>query len=134
MPFFSDRERGKTPQTITELTPAAWRGIAALISSRLNDGSFGARFPEMCPDGAGPCGTNERLFWDSIRAEIPALAEQEHILIEQDPPNLLDVMDMIEFCWQSVGQVKRGSYHKFFQHHHLDTSKNPSVWMVRHPR
>jgi len=62
MPYFSDRERGERPQTLTELTRVAWRGIAALIQIRLEDGSFGARFPETCPDGAGPCGTNESLF------------------------------------------------------------------------
>lgn len=31
MSYFSDRERGETPQAMTELTLIVWRGIAALI-------------------------------------------------------------------------------------------------------
>jgi hypothetical protein len=120
MPYFSDRERGETPQTSTELTPVAWRGIAALIRMCLDDGSFGARFPKMCPDGAGPCGTSESLFWDAMMAEIPALAEREVILFEEEPPPLLEAMNMIEFCWHAVGRFERRDYHSYFQHHHLD--------------
>lgn len=119
MPYFSDRECGETPPTLTELTPVAWRGIAALIQGRLNDHSFGSQFPEMCRDGAGPCGTDYGLFWDTIRAEIPALAEREQVLAEEVPPPLLEVMDMIEFCWRKVGKVEQGGYHSYWQHHHL---------------
>ncbi len=59
MSYFSDRETGEVPRTTTELTPSAWRGIAALIQVRLDDGSFGERYPEICPDGAGAYGTND---------------------------------------------------------------------------
>lgn len=41
MTYFSDREKGPAPRTIEEITPEAWRGIWALISARLSDGSFG---------------------------------------------------------------------------------------------
>lgn len=120
MSYFSDRERGETPQTKTELTPIAWRGIAALIRVRLDDGSFGARFPETCPDGAGACGANEKLFWEALKAEIPALADSELVLYQEEPAPLLDVMDMIEFCWRAVGKVQRRRYHDFFNHYHVD--------------
>jgi hypothetical protein len=86
---------------------------------RLEDGSFGAQFPETCPDGAGPYGTNESLFWDALKAEIPSLAERELVLLEQSPPPLLDLMDMIEFCWWAVGKPKQRGYHSFHMHWHL---------------
>lgn len=120
MSYFSDRERGETPQTMTELTPIAWRGIAGLIRVRLDDGSFGARYPETCPDGAGACGANEKLFWEALKAEIPALADSELVLYQEEPPPLLDVMDMIEFCWRAVGKAQRRGYHDFFKHYHVD--------------
>lgn len=118
--YFSDRERGETPQTATEITPEAWRGIAALIRARLDDGSFGASFPEQCDDGMGACGTNEKSFWEVLKAEIPALTESRMLLQQEDPPPLLALMDMIEFCWRSVGKVLPGKYHRHFKHRHID--------------
>ena len=89
MSYFSDRETGEVPRTTTELTPSAWRGIAALIQVRLDDGSFGARYPEICTDGAGAYGTNYKLFWEALRADIPALAEDAWVLQRDESPALL---------------------------------------------
>lgn len=121
--YFSEREAGEVPQTATEITPVAWRGIAALIRSRIDDGSFGARYPEMCSDGKGPFGTNEKLFWDALHGENPALAESDHLLQRTEPPPLLQLMDIIEFCWNAVGKVQQGSFHRHFEHHHLSFDK-----------
>ena len=66
MTYFSDRETGEVPRTGTELTSTAWRGIAALIQTRIENGSFGAQYPESCPDGSVSCGTNFRSFWDAL--------------------------------------------------------------------
>lgn len=118
--YFSDREQGEAPRTAMEVTPVAWSGIAAVIRVRLADGSFGSRFPEICPDGAGACGTNEALFWKALTAEIPALTESEMLLYQEDPPPLLELMDVIEFCWRSVGRVRQRGYHHYFKHHHVD--------------
>jgi hypothetical protein len=51
-------------------------GIPANIRSRVEDGSFGARYPAMCPDGLGPIGTDEIAFWEVMRSEMPTLSEQ----------------------------------------------------------
>ena len=52
----------------------------------------------MCTDGKGTIGTDERLFWDAMAGEIPDLTHRESIIFEVEPPPLLVVMDMIEFC------------------------------------
>ena len=117
--YFSDREQGMAPPTLTELTPNIWKGIVAEIRTRVDDGSFGARYPLICPDGNEYCGTNEQSFWDAMVAEIPDLTEGQLVLLEDDPPSLLVVMDMIEFCWNSVGKPERLDFHKFQRHHHL---------------
>ena len=49
--YFTELEVGETPRTETELTATVWRGIAALIGARIEDGSFGAKYPETCDDG-----------------------------------------------------------------------------------
>ena len=51
-------------------------GIRALIRARIEDGSFGASYPESCPDGAGPVGTDEAAFWQAMHAENPNLQER----------------------------------------------------------
>ena len=28
-------------------------------------------------------------------------------------------MDLIEFCWRSIGKPERGGFHSYFGHHHL---------------
>ena len=117
--YFSDRERGPAKLALTELTHTAWLGIAAAIRTRVNDGSFGARYPDVCPDGRGPCGTDERSFWDAMAGEVPELTEGEAILHQTEPPPLLAVMDMIEFCWRAVGKPVKRDFHSYFGHYHL---------------
>ena len=119
MTYFSDRESQPALATLTEITPNAWKGIAAAIRKRVDDGSFGARYPEICPDGNEYCGTDEQSFWDAMAGEIRDLPEGNFILLEDEPPPLLVVMDMIEFCWNSVGKPKRQDYHSFWKHYHL---------------
>ena len=121
--YFSDRERGLEEPTLVDLTPTAWKGIAAAIRTRVSDGSFGASYPDMCLDGFVPCGTDEKSFWDAMAGEIPDSSEGENILFEPEPPSLLVVMDMIEFCWRSVGRPEKQDYHSHFKHHHLTFDK-----------
>ena len=123
MTYFSDRERGLDEPTLLDLTPTAWSGIAAAMRTRVSDGSFGASFPETCYDGSVPCGTDEKSFWDAMAGEIPDLPEGESILFRPEPPSLLVVMDMIEFCWRSVGKPETHEYHSYLKHHHLTFDK-----------
>ena len=117
--YFSDRETGEGPRTSAEISVTVWRGIAGLILARIGDGSFGAKFPENCPDGAGPCGTDAARFWDAVFAEIPNLAKHENPLGDEQPP-IMDLMDIIEFCWRAVGKPESWQFHSFFRHDHLN--------------
>ena len=119
MTYFSDREREPPLPTRTELTTNAWKGISALIRTRVDDGSFGASYPEMCFDGSIPVGTNSEAFWDAMAGRIPELPERHVIVTPSDPPPILVVMDMIQFCWKSVGKPEQFSYHDFGSHSHL---------------
>ncbi|KFG67139.1 hypothetical protein [Microvirga sp. BSC39] len=119
MSYFSDREAGALPRDRDTINQAVWDGIRAIIRSRVEDGSFGARFPAMCPDGRGPIGTDETAFWQVMRSEIPNLDEKPwHPSAAM--PSMLDGLDVIEFCWQAVGKPVEGSYHSYFGHHHLN--------------
>ena len=119
MTYFSEREQGERPREHQEICEGAWGGIQALICARIRDGSFGVSYPQTCPDGAGPIGSDESAFWQAMRAEIPTLQQHPWYGLSEEPPRTLDILDMIEFCWRCVGKPKRGSYHNFFNHHHL---------------
>ncbi len=59
MSYFSERERGECPREFEDIVEATWGGFQALIRGRIEDGSFGANFPDTCQDGAGTVGTDE---------------------------------------------------------------------------
>ena len=115
MAYFTDRQKGPAPRTIEEITSAAWRGIWALISARLSDGSFGYAFPDQCPDGYGIAG------YDSGLLEATAHGHGIIWLISKDEiPDTLAVLDLLEFCEDHVAKAIQGDYHSYFRHYHLD--------------
>lgn len=118
MSYFSDREIGEKPRDRHEISEGVWGGIRAIIRTRIDDGSFGAAYPDMCTDGRGPIGTDENAFWEVMRSEIPNLAEKPWQFGQPVRPTL-DALDIVEFCWRAVGSPIQGSYHSYFGHHHL---------------
>lgn len=119
MSYFSDAIRGERPRDRESIDESAWRGIRALIKARVEDGSFGAAFPETCHDGAGPIGTDVGSFWDAMQGNIPTLAGHPPWHSYSDQPSTLDALDIIEFCWRSLAKPIRLGYHDFFKHYHL---------------
>lgn len=120
MKYFSEREQGERPRSGESLTDIVWRGIQTEILARINDGSFGARYPEVCHDGSGPVGTDERAFANALQSRVPSLGSQPYLGQGSAVPATHDVMDMLEFCWRSIGKPIRQGYHSYFKHHHLD--------------
>lgn len=122
MQYFSEKEEGQRPRENEEIGEGAWGGIKALINARSDDGSFGATYPTLCPDGNGATGTNENAFWQAMRAEIPNLQEAEvpPWYSTGTMPRTLDVLDMVQFCWRCIGMPNPvGKYHGFYGHFHL---------------
>jgi hypothetical protein len=68
---------------------------------------------------------------EALKTEIPALAESELLLYQEELPPLLDLMDVIEFCWRSVGKVRRRAYHDYWKHYHIDFDMDAGRWEFR---
>ena len=125
MEYFSDKENKSKPQTVDSVTPAAWGGIVALIQSLIASGAFGQQYPEMCPDGHGPTGTDEQSFVLALKAEVQdvqwPLKTEEGSHLEEAPwaPETMAALDLIQFCYQAVAKPSQGGYHEHFRHHHL---------------
>jgi hypothetical protein len=119
MSSFSERKQGEKPRDLEEIGEGAWGGIQALVMSRVEDGSFGATYPETCYDGKGPIGTDADAFAKALRAEVPAFVHPPWFGAPPDVPPPLDILDLVEFSWRVIGKPIKGGYHSYFDHHHL---------------
>ncbi len=118
--YFSEREEGERPRDNNEINEVTWGGVQALICAGVDNGSFGATYPETCPDGSVTVGTDTGALWQAMRAELPDLQEspwRDSVLAVL--PTTLAILDMIEFCWHCIGKPIVGEYHSFYKHHHL---------------
>ena len=119
MTYFSERENGERFRDNEDINERAWGGIQALIFARIEDGSFGAFYPENCPDSPVPIGSNESRLWQAMRAEIPNLQQRPWDSWGEEPPYTTDILDMIEFCWRYVGKPISNFHHSYFRHDHF---------------
>lgn len=131
MRYFSERELGERPREADDICNGVWRGILVVIKRLVRDGSFGANFPDTCPDDSVlVIGTDTNMLDDVLRAEIPELAAQTEAefygrkrvidaLSMMDPPATFYILDLIEFCWKNIGAPVATASHSFFGHAHL---------------
>src|ERR1700722_10587608 len=125
--YFSDRERGRRPRTTEDINATVWTALRHLIRSRIEDGSFGYKFPEACSDGAGPIGCDVRKFDAIARAEIPELSEYWLNADAEAPPDTLVILDLLEFCARNVAKPVKRNYHSFFGHYHLNFERDEGL-------
>ncbi len=127
--YFSDRENGPRARTEQTVSPTVWAGLAAMVQTLTNNGGFGLRFPECCPDGQAICGCDVEALGVTVMAEMPGLAwplETTHTVgdgfssqrLPFAPATML-VLDFVEFLHASVARPIPGKHHAFFSHHHL---------------
>jgi hypothetical protein len=115
MGFFTDRNFGPRPRTATEIDQAVRGGIIGLLRKRANDGSFGLEYPEQCPDGRGPTGTDIQALRDALAAH-----RLFNFVDHAPPPSTFEVLDLIEFGYAKIAEPRRRDFHDFFGHYHLD--------------
>jgi hypothetical protein len=123
--YFTDREHGPVARTRESIDDRLWRGLYSLIETRLDDGSFGLRFPLACPDSAANAyGSNRSSFASMLEAEVPWI---NWPLQADAVPDTPVVLDLLEFCAAGVGRPIAGSYHGFFQHHRLSWDREAGL-------
>lgn len=120
--YFSDRECGPKPRVEEEIKDGAWGGIEGFVRSLLFDGSFGADFPDRCPDYPHePIGSDQEAFYQSLRAEVPDLAFP---LDSNTTPPTPAILDLIEFCHRHVAKPSATARHHHYKHWHLTFSRD----------
>ncbi len=126
--YFSERELGPKPRIEEEITSPAWGGICAIIIGCIRDGSFGIDFPEECPDGNAVIGTDDHLFSLALQGEIPEITWP---FTNYEVPRTLAILDLIEFCHSHIAKPNQGSFHSFFNHHHLSFNRHDGQFEFR---
>ena len=124
MRYWTDREYGERPRTIDVIDERVWEGLESLIMIAIDDGSFGFRFPEECPDGGAACGCNWQAFGKVLRAEVPDI---DWPVPNQELPSTDAILDVLVFCASAVGEPIKGTYHRFFKHHHLSWNREAGL-------
>lgn len=122
--FFTEREFGSRPAIVEAIDGRVWGGLYSLIQTRIDDGSFGYRFAEQCPDGQGPCGCDAAAFGRVLQAEIPNIGWP---LSPSNLPDTFTILDLLEFCAAAVGRPIEGYYHSFWRHNHLSWEREPGL-------
>ena len=120
MAYFSDREMGSSPPTGEQIDEAAWDGLRSLVMSAIDDGSFGERFPEYCPNGIGIIGVNENKLWMALHGDIPWLEVKPWLPSSAEVPETVHILDMVEFCWKHISHAWHQERHNHFNHNHLE--------------
>jgi hypothetical protein len=117
--FYSDRIGRAAPRVSENVSPNAWRGLTALIRTRVRDGSLARAFPQNdCVDGPGLItGTDEEVFLDSLEAHLPGIGRAA--LDARHPQDTVTALDMIDFVALHIDQPSRRTPHDFFRHEHL---------------
>ena len=126
MLYFSERENGEVPREKEEINETVWRRIQGLITTGVQNGSFGAKYPRTCPDGTAVVDTDVETFKKAMAAEIPGLPEYSEIpdysweYWTTDDLSTLNILDIVQFCWRSIGKPIKKKYHEYFNHDHLE--------------
>ena len=118
MTYFSEREYGELPRDNEDIGDDVWGGIRALIRACVEDGSFGAKYPQNCPDGRIPIGTDATAFRDAMRARVLGLATWPWA-DSAEAPSTLAILILIEFCWKNVSKPIKINYHQHWKHYDL---------------
>lgn len=130
MKYFSDKEQGMPPRTLTEINVAIWNGIVLIINEFIANASLAASFPERCDDSGEICGCDEAALSDGIKSIIPNLGMGLNRLtepivspfdndIEAQDINTCAVLDLVEYIHHNIKDVRQiGNFHTYFKHYH----------------
>lgn len=126
--YWTDQEYGARPRTIDVIDDRVWNGLRSLITTGLDDGSFGCHFPEEWPDGGPAYGCNWQAFRNMLLAEV---GDIDWPLPDQELPPTDVILDVLLFCADSVGKPIKQAYHSFYRHHHLSWNRETGLARFR---
>lgn len=113
--YYSQRVGASRARTQEQITSAVWRGLVAVIHTRVESESFGSAFPVSCSWSAYPAGTNFQ--------QLEAIIAAEHADVpwpvdgDAEPPPTLAVLDLLE-CLHDIVAEPHDEGGTCYQHSH----------------
>jgi len=117
--LFSERAGQPLPRVEETLPENVRAVIFQLIIQRIENHSFGLKFPDQCPDGHGNSGCSEmalRNNMEGYRVVWPADARR----LDSDQVSDIQIFDLLEYAYEHVARPLPRGYHSFFGHYHHD--------------
>ncbi len=114
--YYSDQINGSRPRDEESISQAVWGGICAFVEGKIELGAFGEDFPDVCQDGNGVIGTDWSRMRLACEAEVSGV---DWPLNPNVVPDVLDVLDFIEFCYEHIAAPRSVHRHGFYGHDHL---------------
>lgn len=116
--LFSERTLQPLPRVKEHLDSNSREGMLELVRMRIASDSFASKFPEACQDPPGlVCGTDTvalRRFMEGYRVIWPEVALRDVSQLQD-----YEIFDLMEFAYEYLAEPVLGSFHSFFDHHHL---------------
>jgi hypothetical protein len=127
--FYSDTITGQKIRNIEIIPNNVWKGFVGIIENNISNGNFGQEFPLQCQEEEAIRGASRDDFITKLVLFIPNFqtyelkAENLHISIpgvtRPITPETLDILDLIQFCYEHISKAKQESYHSCWNHYHL---------------
>lgn len=119
--YFSERELGKKDLKSERITVSVFNGIVSLYKKYQKNFSFD--YPDTCPDNGMVCGTNYKLLYAAIKAQIPEIETPIDIKWEENDDDEVDkypLLDFVEFCYSKIVDINEFDFHDYFKHYHIN--------------
>lgn len=114
--YYSERVLGEISPRTEDISTEFWRGFVALVESRSRDGWFAERYPKHCFEAPLPVETDSDALGAAFSAHNPHIAWPFN---SSEVPQVLDVLDAIEFFGSLVSKPQTRKYHDYGRHNHI---------------
>lgn len=117
--LFSERMGQPIPRVKETLDETIRTALPQLIELRIDDNSFGLKFPVQCPDGHGNSGCDQQALRNNM-AGYQVIWPSDARRLDHEEITDVQIFDLLEYAYEHVAQPLPGGYHSYFSHSHHD--------------
>jgi hypothetical protein len=114
--LFTERQGQGKARTAETLDSAAKVGLLENLKAKVSSNWFGLATPDMCTDGYGNSGCDER----ALRRVLAGYNLIDPTSAEPDEVTDGQLFDLIEFSYETMALPLQGDWHDYMRHHHYD--------------
>jgi hypothetical protein len=114
--LFTERHGQGKARTSETLDQAAKAGLVELLRLKASSHWFGLVAPDICTDGYGNSGCDER----ALRKNLAGYNLIDPTTVDPDAVTDGQLFDLIEYGYEVMALPLEGSWHDYMRHHHYD--------------